>query len=381
MNLASNLYLVAHQFNPQCLRLAREFRGLQKNELAAKLGLTPSAITQFESGKSKPNSQTIGRISMALNFPPAFFALPGDLGIVSTDQCHFRSLKSCSQIERRKMVSASTIISRIIEFVDERANIPEEQITVCTSFGATTLEEIEQSASRVRKTWGLGFGPISSVINLLENKGVLVFRLLSDCKKVDAFSLWHREHPFIFLNTEKGSTSRSRFDAAHELGHLILHSEYLPGDRAQEEQANRFSSAFLLPREAFLAECPRRLVWPHFLELKHRWKVSLAALVRRARDLDVISEDTYRRANVQINKKGWGQSEPNEPEVEKPTILPRIMLLLHQQNLPLSVIAEELSLNETDLRLLTYADQEQLAQGDKEGSLVGSLLPSRKSSE
>lgn len=355
MNLNNSLHLVAYQFNPRCLRMAREFRGLPKNELARKLDITPSAITQFESGKARPNAQTIGRLSIALNFPPSFFAKCGDVESISTDQCHFRSLRSCSMIERRKMVSASTLIGRIVEFIDSEVHLPDEKVTPSVVSQVRSVEEIEQAAIKVRKEWGLGLGPISNLIHLLESKGVLVFRLLSDCKKVDAFSLWHRERPFIFLNTEKGSGSRSRYDAAHELGHLIMHPDFMPGDRLQEEQANRFASAFLLPRESFLPECPKRLVWPHFFELKIRWKVSLAALVRRAKDLNVISEDTYRRANVQLNKK-WGHNEPYEPAIERPTILPRTMALLNQTRLPMALIAEQLQIYEADLRLLTYAD-------------------------
>ena len=359
MSLANSLYLVAHQFNQHSLRIAREYRGLLKNELAQKLELTPSAVTQFEGGKSKPNAQTVGRISIALNFPPSFFAQRGDFGAISCDLCHFRSLRSCTQTERRRMVSASAIIGRVVEFVDSRVNLPVEQVTPSACYGAMAVEGIEWAALKVRRDWGLGNGPISNVVHLLESRGILAFRLLSDCKKVDAFSLWHHGRPYVFLNTEKGSASRSRFDAAHELGHLVLHTEYLPGDRAQEEQANRFASAFLMPRETFLAECPRRLVWPHFLELKQRWKVSLAALVRRARDLDLISDDTYRRAYVQLNKKGWAIEEPNEPEVEKPTILPRTMKLLEESGIPFSEVAQEVCLSESDLRILTFADNEE----------------------
>src|SRR5205085_4405757 len=265
-------------------------------------------------------------------------------------------LRSCSVVERRRMVSASIIIGRIVEFIDSHVELPEERVTPNMSPHVQSVEDIEQAASKVRKDWELGLGPLSNLIYLLESKGVLVFRLLSDCKKVDAFSLWHRSRPFIFLNTEKGSTSRSRYDAAHELGHLLMHTDFLPGDRLQEEQANRFASAFLMPRESFLLECPKRLVWPHFFELKHRWKVSLAALVRRARDLNIISEDTYRRANVQLNQK-WGHSEPFEPEIERPTILPRTMVLLSQERMSMAAIAEELNIYEADLRSLTFADE------------------------
>lgn len=356
MSQFSNLHSVAYLFNPESLKVAREFRGLQKNELARMLELTPSAVTQFESGQARPNAQTVARISMALGFPPPFFAQYNRLHAVSSDQCHFRSLVSCSQMERRRMASAGTIIRKIVEFIDAHVNLPPERITTNLIHKPKTAEEIESAATELRKNWGLGLGPIPNVVHLLESNGVLIFRLLDDCKKVDAFSNWHRHRPFVFLNTEKGSGSRSRLDAAHELGHLIMHEECLPGDRRQEEQAFRFAGAFLLPRESFLRECPRRLVWAHYLELKKHWKVSLAALVRRARDLGVMTEDTYRRANVQLNQKGWKYSEPEEPETEFPTILPEALRLLSQKGWPLPAIAEHLYLSEKDLTLLTYAD-------------------------
>ncbi len=135
-----------------------------------------------------------------------------------------------------------------------------------------------------------------------------------------------------------------------------MHDEYIPGDRRQEEQAFRFAGAFLLPRETFLRECPRRLVWTKFLELKERWKVSLAALVRRAKELGVLSEDTYRRANVQLNQRGWKYQEPGEPPVEYPTVLPQAMELLSRKGWTLSAVARQLSMSEIDLQTLIYAD-------------------------
>jgi Zn-dependent peptidase ImmA (M78 family)/transcriptional regulator with XRE-family HTH domain len=358
MTPGSNLHSIAHQFNPDRLKVAREYRGLKKNELAERLNLSPSAITQFERGQARPNAQTVAHLSIALRFPPTFFAQLTSHPFISPDQCHFRSLRSCSQMERRRMVGAGSLIGMIVEFIDSNVHLPDEKITGSTSYGTAGTEEIEEAAAKVRRDWGLGLGPIDNVIHLLESKGVLVFQLLEDCKKLDAFSLWHQHRPFIFLNLEKDSASRSRYDASHELGHLILHSDFLPGDPRQEDEANKFASAFLLPRETFLQECPRRLVWDHYRELKRRWKVSLAALVRRAKDLQVISEDTYRRANVQLNKYGWRTNEPDEPKLEVPTILPQGIQLLSQTGWALSAIARHLNLSETDLQWLIYTGRD-----------------------
>src|SRR5258707_52152 len=86
-----------HAFNPASLTIAREYRGFLKNELAAKLEVTPSAITQFESGAARPNPATLARAAVVLGFPLSFFATTWPSSAVATDQCHFRSLRSTTQ--------------------------------------------------------------------------------------------------------------------------------------------------------------------------------------------------------------------------------------------------------------------------------------------
>ena len=357
---SNNLYLIAHQFNPESLRLARELRVLQKIELAIELEVSPSAITQFENGAIKPNPTTIAKMSLALGFPATFFAEQG-VQAVSSDQCHFRKLQSSSQWERRKMLGVSTIVGRFIDFVENYIELPPEQVTPFMQPKPMNRDEVEHAAMQVRRAWGLGNGPIHNLIDLLEGKGIIVLRLLGDCSRVDAFSLYYKHRPIIFLNTAKDSTSRTRFDAAHELGHLILHGDSKPGDEDQEHEADAFASAFLLPKDGFAIECPRRLVWEHFLALKGRWRVSLRALVRRARDLGMLSEHTYKRAQIHFSQFGWQRIEPEEPPVEWPSSLKQSIGVMCEAGWTLQRIAEEISVNENDLRHWIFADDEDAA--------------------
>jgi hypothetical protein len=116
--------------------------------------------------------------------------------------------------------------------------------------------EPEAVARALRTYWGLGEKPIKSMVHLLEAKGVSVFSLVENTKTIDAFSLWRRNIPFVFLNTIK-TPERSRFDAAHELGHLVLHKHGGPeGGRVVEDQANQFASAFLMPEAEVRARMP-----------------------------------------------------------------------------------------------------------------------------
>jgi len=96
------------------------------------------------------------------------------------------------------------------------------------------------------------------MIHLLESKGVRVFSLAIDAREVDAFSTWKAETPMVFLNTFQ-NFEHSRYDAAHELGHIgscIGHAT--PNGREAEREADLFASAFLMPKAALShRECGR----------------------------------------------------------------------------------------------------------------------------
>ncbi|MBK8265106.1 MAG: ImmA/IrrE family metallo-endopeptidase [Nannocystis sp.] len=154
---------------------------------------------------------------------------------------------------------------------------------------------------------------------------------------------------------EKGSTSRTRWDASHELGHLIMHVDVAAGSPELERQANYFGSAFLLPRDSFIHEAPRRVNWDLIWELKRRWKVSAAAIVRRCFDLGTISEPAYRRAFMYLNQTGQRIIERDEPPQEHPVALRKALEII-QVKWPLARIADELALSANDLqRLVSFA--------------------------
>lgn len=313
-------YLAAQFFEPSALTLAREFRGLTKAELANFINKTPGAVSQFESGFSKPDAMTLKTISFTLGFPVNFFAKKMANQLITIESCHFRSLRSATQKERRKILANGTILKNLVDIFDSYVNIPPENVPKATS---TIIDddEIERLAVEVRKYWGLGIGPISNIVNLLELNGIVVSFIPEDSKGIDSFSVWQEYRPYIFLVPTKMSTSHTRFDCAHELGHLVMHIDVSPGDKIKEAQANRFAGAFLVPRDAFILESPRRLNWEHFYELKRRWRVSVAALVRRAYDLECISEAAYRRAYVHLNQSGERQQEKFEPPLELPSLI------------------------------------------------------------
>ena len=171
-------------------------------------------------------------------------------------------------------------------------------------------------AEELRKEWGLDVEtPIDDMTKALENAGAIVtyFNELSD--KVDAFSI-SRNRPLVIRNNEKYNGCRLRFDLAHECGHLVLHkcSDNAEDIELKEEQANRFASAFLLPRKGFFQEfysvfAGININWCKMAELKKRWKVSFASMVHRAYDLNLINAVKYRNAYIYLRKSGQSKIE------------------------------------------------------------------------
>jgi hypothetical protein len=58
-------------------------------------------------------------------------------------------------------------------------------------------------------------------------------------------------------------------------------------------------------------------------------------------------------------RQHWNYNEPCEPEIEKPSVLPRVVEALKNDGWTLSEIAQDVHLSEIDLELLIYADDEE----------------------
>ena len=338
-------------FEPARLTLAREIRGLTKSELARRIDKSASAIGQFESGKTRPDAGSVLRLALVLGVSPAFFTHRSRTASpIAMDGCHFRSLRSARQRDRRKLLAIATLLSDLVGLLEQYVDLPKECVSEVTH-EVSSAAEIEECADDVRRRWGLGLGPIPNVVQLLESKGIVLCPVTEGSKRVDGFTLWHLGRPYVFLVLDKGSTSRSRYDACHELGHLVMHADVRPGNPEAEREAERFAAAFLLPRESFGQECPHRLNWSHFYELKRRWRVSVQALIRRAKDLGRITEASYRRAFVHLNKTGERLKERDEPPAEQPQILAKAVALASNR-IPIEQIASDSGLGDTNFRSL-----------------------------
>ena len=319
-------------FDGDRLRQARVYAGLRKVDVAHAIGVTPGAVGQYESGRTRPSTQVMASLVLHLGFPPAFFERHGALTTVPENQAHFRKLRSTTRMDRERLLVRLELLAEVLAVVERHVELPAADVPDHALSEEAIDSGPEEAAAAVRTAWGLGWGPIDHVVRLLESKGIVVVRPRVDTSNVDAFSAWVRSRPVVVLSSDKGDAARSRFDAAHELGHLVMHHDAEPGRHVVEQQAHRFAAAFLLPADVIGRELPRRMSWPAFFALKQRWRVSLQALLYRARTLGALSPDAYRRAQIHLSRQGWRDNEPVDiGPPEEPALLQRALELMHSE--------------------------------------------------
>ncbi|MEG8223593.1 XRE family transcriptional regulator [Sphingomonas sp. HH69] len=316
-------------FDGERLRLARVAQGFTLDELGSRVSATRQYLNQLEQGTKQPTEEMIKALAAVLGVTVRFFAL-STRGGVSAEQCHFRKQRTTPVSVVSQVLARGTLLDGFIDRLDRALELPEVSFP---DIPVTSTADIEGAAEQAREQWLLGTGPISSMMRVVENAGAVVSFFGGVSERVDALSI-DRPRPMIIRSEAKPAACRLRFDLAHECGHLVMHKGIATGDKATEDQANRFASAFLLPRSAFIHEFPRSrmLNWQVIFEMKLRWKVSASAILRRAYDLKMLSADQYRTGYIHLSKTGQRKFERYDDVIvaEEPELLPSAMAALEQ---------------------------------------------------
>lgn len=335
-------------FQPSRLRLARRLRGLTQAALAKKSGVSAAAISQFESGGAAPGPETAQQVAVVLGCKLEFFLRPGSA--IRTEAPFFRSLRSTPQIDRDQAHAYAKVLIEAVEQIESFVDLPEVAIPNAMERmridAPVQAADIETTALRLRVDWQIPPGPIANVVRLIESKGAVSTAVGAFSKKLDAFSMRTSIRPLLVLCSQKGIAARRRFDAAHELGHLVLHREPVFPNREQEDQAHRFASALLMPAEEVEAWLPTK---PSQFELlqegSQMWGVSMQALLRRGRDLKTLSEVDYQRTMKRMSAMGWRSKEPVDiGPPERPELLTRAVEVLDAAGGSLHAIASEMGI-------------------------------------
>lgn len=310
-------------FNGNRLKEARLYNKMTLTEMAEKLGVTKQAISKYETGKSSPTFENSLHLFEILGFPREFFYTSDDFHY-ETEGTFFRSRLTATQKTKKPaeiLIKYSVImrdfLSQYIEF-PEMKNREEYQ----------NYQDIEMITTQLRKDMGLDSGPIPDIIEIAELMGFCMINSEYQEDKVDAFSSMNKindQQYFVITTGESRSFYRQQFSIAHEIGHWVLHQHLNPTEldkdeyKIMENQANKFASAFLLPKETFKEQLQSQKVddIDTYYNLKRTWNVSMAAMIKRAYDLGVITVDIQTKLYKQMGYRKWRNPEPFDLNTER----------------------------------------------------------------
>jgi transcriptional regulator with XRE-family HTH domain len=282
---------------------------MTQDDLGRRVGVTRQAISSFESGAKSPDPETFVSLASALQQPHAFFTNEDRPIFGKFGSRFFRKTGPETIRGNDACLVLGHWFVQAVRYLDDFVNYPPVDLPSAVTANPDSRyspDEIEEVAANCRKQWGLGLGPITNVLALLESKGIAMCRY-----EIEGI----------------------RFDAAHELAHLILHRWVEQSELADpktlkriEAEADRFAGAFLLPKKSFPNEVYTARL-DAFLDLKRRWSVSIQAMIYRCKDLGLIDDDQFTNLYKQISYRKWRTKEPlDDPKViriEQPKLLQR----------------------------------------------------------
>jgi len=349
------------QFNSERLKLARTRRLLTLKALAEKVGLSARMVSEYEKDYcvSSPPEETISAFEHALNYPRQFFLCDNDFESVAPESVSFRSLKSMKAANQHAAIGAGSLGLMLEGYLESKFNLPNVDLPDLRHF------EPEAAAEALREMWGLGNQSISNMVHLLEKHGVRVFSLAENTQSVDAFSFWKEDKPYVYLNTQK-SGERSRMDAAHELGHLVLHRHGVPQGKDVEIEADKFAYFFLMPRRTMLAVTARNITVDDVIKIKSKWKTSAMAVIMQMRAVNCITEWHHRSLIIEASRRGLRKTEINGIERETSKLLVILFKQLDIDGIEIKDVAKELALPIEELTNLIFkvgliiSDQEKI---------------------
>lgn len=284
---------------------------------------------------------------MALNFPNAFFyGAPAEEPLIEATS--FRALSTLTARQRDQAIGGAALALDLAGWIDQRFKLPDPDVPKVRGI------DPEAAAIAVRHEWGLGERPIRNMLHLLESHGVRVFSVTQSSLRVDAFSFWRNDLPYVFLNTMKSAEHR-RMDMAHELGHLVLHwGREATRARSVELAAHAFGSAFLMPAGSVRALAPRAGRLSDLIRAKHRWNVAVANLAYRMHSLKLLTEWQYRTIFVEISKRGYRTAEPQTSVPETSLALEKVFSQLRDRGVSKADVAAAINIQAEDLNDLIF---------------------------
>jgi Zn-dependent peptidase ImmA (M78 family)/DNA-binding XRE family transcriptional regulator len=295
------------------IQRARKALGLSLRDLGDQIALSHAAIKKYEDNEVTPSSDVLIKLGKALHVRVEYFFRPERFAL---ENIHYR--KHADMPERHLEEITAKILDQVERRVELENLFPTSPVR---SFSVKNLpkkinhiDEVEKLADQIRNQWNLGFDPIPDLIDILEEQGIKVFGIDNEqYPKIDGLYAEVNGMPVVVVGDQRPG-DRQRFTLAHELGHLLLDNRLANGLDI-ESCCNRFSGAFLLPKQSLINVLGehRNSIEPRELSLlKQEFGISMTGILHRVEETEIISNNVYRQLRAEFNERGWSKKEPGE---------------------------------------------------------------------
>lgn len=307
---------------------ARSRLNLDINEVAHKLKTSPSVISGWENGKSRPSLSQLETLAYEIyKIPLATFFLPEPPEEPQIEQ-QFRTIpdSEISKLPYKFMVlvkEAQYYQEVLKELFDGKNLVAQPIFKSNTNLKGNSPQD---TATRIREKLAINkerqskFKDSTDAFkyyrNALEINGVFVFQqtLKKFCR---GYSLFDTEFPIIIVNSSETTDTGKNFTLFHELGHLLHSMGGISNDYTYqstnriEVTCNKLASLILVDNDELLQELEannidadnindNQLQW-----LAKEFKVSQEVILRKLIDLDMASQSYYSE-----KRKQWLASVP-----------------------------------------------------------------------
>ena len=330
--------------NPKMIQLAREYRGMTQKTLAALLEVAPGAVSRMESDLLAVSEEMLLKLSTELRLPQRFFQEPANIYPLGV---HF--YRKAKTIPQRSLTAINAEINVDSIRIDKLLDAAELAVTNIPNIDLETEPDKYKTAAdvarAVRVAWSVPEGPIENMSKLLEDVGIIVVFGDFNTRFFDSVSFATRKGNYVVFVNSQMPGDRIRYSLAHECGHIIMHR--IPHARIEDE-ANEFAGEFLMPGKS-IRPYLSKVTLETLANLKRYWRVSMQAILMRARRLDMLTENQYSYLWVQMSKMGYKTHEPIEIPQESPSLLQEIV----------KIYTGEYRYSDEELKELLYLDDEE----------------------
>lgn len=290
------------------IALAREARGYSQADLADLSGVSRPSITRFEQGDLQLSDAFLKNIADVLKFSNSLYN-------VAEEPLPPAIYRRRELVPAKLMNKVDALINIYAMGIGRLLRAIQFDNLVVPSFPTTPTEGANRAAMLTRRVWNLKDGVITNLTAALEDKGFVTLAVDFGTERIDSRSvLIDDKYPVIFYNS-KLLGDRLRFTLAYELGHIIMHTRNPLTRFDDSREANEFAAEFLMPKKEIIKDLDDNLDLDRLAVLKSKWLVSMHALLYRAEDLKVITENQKRYVINRFNHLKIRRREPKELDV------------------------------------------------------------------